>query len=123
MMKEYDHVRQITGEPVRRWFYDDYFDLIVWFKPDGSTFGFELCYDKNGNEKSLRWRASGTFLHSNIDDGESRPFRQKSSPILVKDGQFDSIGIGEKFINASEALPETIRSLILKAIQMDEVMK
>jgi len=31
MLVEHAHVRQIHGEGYRRWFADDYFDLIVWY--------------------------------------------------------------------------------------------
>jgi len=30
MLEESEYVRQVKGEPKRRWFSDDYFDLIVW---------------------------------------------------------------------------------------------
>ena len=31
MLTEIQNARQIAGEGVRRWFTDDYFDLIVWY--------------------------------------------------------------------------------------------
>ena len=31
MLVEYRNVRQIRGEGHRRWFSDEYFDLIVWY--------------------------------------------------------------------------------------------
>jgi hypothetical protein len=30
MLRELSHVRQALEEPRRRWFADDFFDLIVW---------------------------------------------------------------------------------------------
>jgi hypothetical protein len=30
MLRELSHVRQALEEPSRRWFADDFFDLIVW---------------------------------------------------------------------------------------------
>jgi hypothetical protein len=117
MMQECSNVRQILGEPIRRWFSDDYFDLIVWLKPEGSIYSFQLCYDKKGNEKSLRWYESGAYSHCRIDDGEGRSLRHKSAPIDVKDGLFDADVIGERFINAADLLPENIRALIQDTIQ------
>jgi len=117
MMKEVHQVKQNPGEPTRRWFYDDYFDLIVWLTPDGKAYGFQLCYDKKGNERSLTWKSSGHFSHDRIDDGEGRAFRHKSAPIAMKDGLFDATGIGNRFLKASEQLPEDLRSVVLQAIR------
>ena len=36
MLSEDTHVRQIEGEPKRRWFSDYYFDLIVWLESQES---------------------------------------------------------------------------------------
>ncbi len=30
MLKELEDIKQFAGEPKRRWFTDEYFDLIVW---------------------------------------------------------------------------------------------
>lgn len=45
--------RQIEGEPPRQWIADDYFDLCVWYEPNGDLFGFRLCYDKDADERVL----------------------------------------------------------------------
>ena len=37
MLSEDSHVRQPEGEPPRRWFSDDYFDLIVWLDRQESS--------------------------------------------------------------------------------------
>ncbi len=52
MLRELKQVRQHKGEPRRRWFNDDYFDLIVWFSEKDSISGFQLCCDKE--EMSMR---------------------------------------------------------------------
>lgn len=116
MLKELHHVKQHPGEPIRRWFQDEYFDLIVWFTEDGKADGFQLCYDKKGKERSFTWKSSGTYCHDRIDDGESRPFRHKSAPIVVQDGLFDATDIGNRFLKASEQLPPELSSLVREAI-------
>ncbi len=55
MLRELADVRQIPGEPRRRWFADDYFDLIVWFDKRGQIIGFQLCYDLPRDEHALTW--------------------------------------------------------------------
>jgi hypothetical protein len=117
MLQELKHTKQNSGEPFRRWFHDDYFDLIVWFNSDGSARGFQLCYDKKGYERSLSWSTSGTYSHSRIDDGEGRPLRHKSAPIAMADGFFDSAAVTAKFMEESAALPENVRALVLEAIR------
>lgn len=82
-VKEDLHVRQISGERQRRWFYSDDFDLIVWLNGDGAFAGFELCYDKQQAEHSILWDPAGGFRHMAVDDGESRPGRYKATPMHV----------------------------------------
>lgn len=60
-MNEYINVRQIPGEPKRRWFYSKDFDLIVWLSDDQDITGFELCYDKDCNAYSIEWKIPGGF--------------------------------------------------------------
>ena len=96
MLRELADVRQIPGEPRRRWFADDYFDLIVWFNKKGESIGFQLCYDLPGEERALTWHKNTGFSHRRVDDGErQRPY--KATPILVADGSFDDAAVSELF--------------------------
>lgn len=71
MLREIYNPKQYSGEGFRRWFTDDYFDLIVWYKNDRKTIdGFQLCYDKEHKERALTWRSSGSYVHTGVDDGE-----------------------------------------------------
>ena len=115
-MKERLNVRQIPGEARRRWFSSDDFDLIVWFSDEQSCIGFELCYDKRGRERSISWRSGGSFSHMAVDDGESRPGRYKSSPILIPDGIFDAKRIHEDFWQVSHSLPQDIAGYVLQTL-------
>jgi hypothetical protein len=117
MLQELKNAKQNPGDLFRRWYHDDYFDLIVWFDPDGSVHGFQLCYDKTGDERSLTWRATGAYSHDRIDDGEGRPFRHKSAPIVVPDGIFNAPDVVRRFLDESAELPEDVRSLVLEAIR------
>jgi len=55
MLTEIRNARQVEGEGFRRWFTDDYFDLIVWYGDQNAMIGFQLCYDKQGKERALTW--------------------------------------------------------------------
>lgn len=117
MLKEFKDVRQIPNDPPRRWFNDDYFDLIVWLDPDGKPRGFQLCYDRHRHPRALTWTRAGGYKHSGIDDGEIEPGTQKSTPILVADGVFDGPGITGKFEAESAELPADIRDFTLSKLR------
>lgn len=70
MIKEIN-ARQIGGDPDRRWYSSEYFDLIVWFNKGKEIIGFQLCYDKERNERAITWKETVGYLHSQVDDGES----------------------------------------------------
>lgn len=82
MLKEITAIRQISGEPYRRWFEDRDFDLIVWEDARGEVVGFELCYDKRTVPYAVRWEMPTFFRHYRMDEGESRPGKSKASPVL-----------------------------------------
>jgi hypothetical protein len=42
-------------EPRRRWFSDEYFDLVVWQSVGNGIVGFHLCYDKARTERAVSW--------------------------------------------------------------------
>ncbi|UCF98712.1 MAG: hypothetical protein JSV89_04035 [Spirochaetaceae bacterium] len=116
MLWEVRNPRQIKGEGPRRWFTDEYFDLIVWYEKDGAAVrGFQLCYDKGYNERALTWWRDGGFDHRRIDDGEL-PGRMKMTPVLVPDGAFDFTTIAERFQRNSEKIDPEIRSLVYDTV-------
>ena len=112
MLREKEHVRQIKGEPRRRWFYDDFFDLIVWYDTDDSIIGFQLCYQKTGEARALTWFRESGLRHERIDDGESRPAGHALTPVLVPDGVFDREGILALFEKASEEIDHAVTSFV-----------
>jgi len=97
MLQECNNVRQIEDETPRRWFSDEFFDLIVWCDEASEIIGFQLCYDLARRPRAIHWRRETGFAHYRVDDGESRPGKVKSTPILMKDGLFDATGIAERF--------------------------
>ena len=115
-MKERIGVRQIPGEARRRWFSSEDFDLIVWLADEQCCTGFELCYDKRGRERSISWRNPGGFVHMAVDDGEHRPGKHKSSPVLVPDGVFDANRVHSAFREASHSLPADIAAFVLSVL-------
>ncbi len=115
-MKENIHVRQIPGEKKRRWFHSREFDLIVWLEDDETPAGFELCYDKPRQQRSLRWLPQSGFSHTTVDDGEGRPLRHKGSPILQQEVRVDVAGLHAAFAGESALLPREIADYVLRTL-------
>jgi hypothetical protein len=115
MLRELTDVRQVIKEPRRRWFADDYFDLIVWVGKKGEFIGFQLCYDKFGDEHALTWHQKTGFAHHRVDSGElQRPY--KATPILVSDGSLDLVGIFNLFTERSRTIDQKVASFVLGKI-------
>ncbi len=113
MLREIKHIRQISGEPFRRWFSNDIFDLIVWYSSDDEVIGFQLCYRFGSEEKALTWLQKAGFSHSRVDDGERHPGLQKMAPILVPDGTFESQHVLALFEKESKEIdPEVVKVVV-----------
>ncbi len=116
MLREIINPKQYPEEGFRRWFTDDYFDLIVWYRNDRKTIvGFQLTYDKERNERALTWMSTGSYTHMGIDDGEITG-GYKRTPVLVADGAFDKNRIVEKFKKAAGNMDKDIASLVYKRL-------
>jgi hypothetical protein len=116
-MQEQNNVRQIPGESKRRWFYSDDFDLIVWVSETNAPIGFELCYDKQRNQRSIAWNEANGFRHMTVDDGEQRSGRYKASPILVAGGTFEAHNLYKSLLKVSPMLPKDIAMYVLQMMK------
>ena len=123
MLKEITYVRQIAGEPRRRWFEDEYFDLIVWFDAQDAIVEFELCYDKPKNQRALRWERPHAYSHFRVDDGEHHAGRGKASPILLRDPRFDREKVLARFELESTGLEEGISRLVREKLSQCPLRK
>ena len=116
MLKEFMDVRQVNGEPKRRWFSDDFFDLIVWSDESGVITGFQLCYDKENRSRALTWTNKG-YLHHGVSEGEDWIGKPKATPILVPDGAFDKAGIADVFVKASADIDQQVSQFVLEKLE------
>lgn len=113
MLREAKNVMQVPGDLPRRWFCDEFFDLIVWFAPDGSVHGFQLCYDRGSHPRALTWLKDKGYRHDAIDDGEGVMGRHKASPVLTADGVFNSKSVADRLAVSAGALPAEILEIVL----------
>lgn len=95
------------------WLMDRYMDLILWYLPDGGIYGFQLCYDKEGDERSLTWLHTGAFTHTRIDSGESGPMDAKCTPMPVAGGFYDYAGVRREFLNRSVLMDSKLSEFVL----------
>ncbi|MBU1077585.1 MAG: hypothetical protein KKH98_09850 [Spirochaetes bacterium] len=112
MLKEIENVKQDTKNLFRRWFTDDYLDLIIWIEHSNKIFGFQLCYNKGNNEHSLTWDKKNGYRHNRVDDGEVS-YRIKRTPILVSDGYVPLKKIKREFLKRGKKIDKEILSFIL----------
>ena len=116
MLSEIENVKQYDADQHRRWFHDEYFDLYTWETFAGKLLGFQLCYDKHGKQRALRWSPEAGFAHEGIDAPEDKPGRSMSA-IFVADGAFDPDGTGAIFESAAIALPENVKEFVMGRIR------
>jgi len=108
------HVSQKEKNVFRRWFQDEYFDLIVWYDIKNKIIeGIQLCYDKNKDEHAFTWHRSAGFSHHKIDDSRAL-YRHPATPILVNDGVFPFDEIIQKFNSSSECIDKEIKDLVIE---------
>lgn len=71
-LSENTTVRQRPEEGFRRWFLNEYFDLILWYESRGGDLvGFQLCYDRHRDERAFTWetgKQSSHYVSSGADE-------------------------------------------------------
>lgn len=110
-LRELPRVRQVAGEPRRRWFHGHEMDLVLWEGENGEPVGFQLAYDKHRDEHSIAWHAGRGFTHYQVDDGEAQAL-SKEAPLLFRDGAFPRDRVLEQFLAAAAALPPEIAGFV-----------
>jgi hypothetical protein len=115
LLVEIRNTRQIRGEGFRRWFTDEYFDLIVWYDEQRTLVGFQLCYDKEGTERALTWTREHGFQHNRIDAGEVAG-HAKMTPIVVADGAFSRDPVAERFRAESGGIERAVAAFVYESL-------
>lgn len=114
MLKEIPSVRQIPGEPHRRWFHDEGMDLFIW--QQGETIvSLQLSYDKPHRERTLIWHCDRGYRHSRTDEG-LRPGRHPGTPLLVADGAFDMERVAAEFDERAAEMDRSVKAFVLDKI-------
>jgi len=115
MMYEAPDAPSVGDEPKRRWFADDFFDLFVWYNPDGTYFGFQLCYDKRGDQHAFTWRQDSGASHMRVSDGDR--CQRNASEFLVPDGVFSWEAVLSRFQKESQNIGPDIVEMVTDRIR------
>jgi hypothetical protein len=119
-MIEMRNVRQETPGQLRRWFFDDHFDLIAWYKA-GQLLGFQLCYDKPYHEKALTWFQQRGLSHHKVDSGEQSPWHNRSPMLTESDGRTEMGELLDSFRTAHIGVPaELVEAVEIKIREYGE---
>ena len=112
MLTELKGISQKKEKYHRRWFEDGYFELIVWEDDSGGVRGFQLCYERYGNERILTWKDDTGFDHEKIDDSRAMG-SMPATAILVPDGLFPADRIIERFRKSAATIEKGIAEFVL----------
>ena len=116
MLHEIAKPRQVSGEGPGRWFTDPYFDLIVWYERERTVIaGFQLCYDKERDERAVTYRRGQGFDHKRIDYSEVSG-RIKMTLVVVPDGTFNYSTIAERSRRQSQKIEPEVREFVHKML-------
>jgi hypothetical protein len=119
MLREATVIRTEEGQ-IRRWFYDNDFDLIVWLMGDEEEVvdSFELCYEGWKGEAAIQWDLEQGFFEFKVDSGEANPAR-KQTPIFINGIQAEALdpAIFHQFQKVSDDIDPVIREFVLEKLQ------
>jgi hypothetical protein len=105
------------GEPHRRWFRDDFFDLVVWYESD-EILGFQLCYDRLGREHAITWFPDRGFSHDRIDTGDEFPTKTLAPMLVpVTPDSFAHTQIVSRFEAATLSMDPAVRGFVLARLR------
>lgn len=120
MLRELQNVRQVPGEPRRRWFFCHDVDLVVWHDESGAISGFQLAYDKSWNEHSIAWHKERGYSHYVVDDGEPMA-GVNDTPFLHANGPFMRDRVLDQFLALTSEMPADIVAFVAaKLREFDE---
>jgi len=108
-------IRPVLNDLPRKWMIDEQLELIVWYFPDQAIAGFELIYDRNYSEHSLRWMERSGFQHGSLDD-ENSQCGYPQTPLVRDGGTFPKERVMAEFRERSRELPGNLVDFILQKV-------
>jgi len=116
MLQEEARETEEARESRRRWFSDEYFDLVVWLSDSGSIASFELGDEKSRGERAVTWSDDSGYRHFRVDASGDTPMRNRT-PILLPGGPFSKDQVITSFTERSRTLDPAIRAFVLQRLR------
>ena len=117
MLVEIPNVKQYEPNRHRRWFQNTFFDLYVWSNGAGDLLGFQLCYEKGGDQRALRFSRELGFQHEGVDQPEDKPGRSMSA-IFIANGVLDADALCTRFTQDAIEIPTRIREFVIEQLEV-----
>ena len=111
-MREIANVRQVEGEPHRRFFQGSDLELTVWYESAERRriTGFQLCYGTDhSSEHALTWLEGQTASHTAVNNIGGRFY---ASSTLKVNGQINLAHVKKQYGDQLNKLDEPIRDCI-----------
>lgn len=113
MLREIRGVDQKTPGLVKRWFQDEYFDLIAWHDPRGTILRFQLCYARDSRgERVLEWRRGLGFQHLKTEERAAFKAGRDDAWALHLDRPLAAGLLKRRFLAASAEVPELLTEFV-----------
>ncbi len=91
-------------------------DLYIWFDDEGDIIKLQLCYRLGTVENAFTWGFESGYSHDTVDDGDTPRQMLKQTPLLVADGEFNSVAVGMLFSEVGGRLEKQIFEFVRKKI-------
>jgi hypothetical protein len=99
----------------RRWFQCESMDLYTWHSDSGAIIGFQLAYDRRGNQRAITWIDGQGYFHAGIDEGT--PGHIARTPLLKPEGGFDAFRVHTEFLRNAAGLDVEIALLVSQKLR------
>lgn len=110
---EIEGVRQRPEEGFRRWFSNDYFDIVFWYEEEGGEMtGMQFCYGKPHSEKAFTWEKSSRSHHYVSEQRKGAA----ATGILRGDAGAIPQAVMKRFKEESKDIPEDLLAWIIQKI-------
>jgi hypothetical protein len=118
LLREIRGVDQKTPGRTKRWFQDDYFDLIAWHDANGTILRFQLCTARETRaERVLEWRRGLGFQQLRTEDRASFKAGRDDDWALHLDRHFAPGPLRRRFLAAAADMPELLREFVEQKIE------
>ena len=111
-------VRQRPEEGFRRWFLNQYFELIVWYdRQGGDVTGFQLCLDRNRFERAFTWTKEYASTHFVSDAYVEKGVSHLATGILKGAGRTVTQEEKEKLVAEQGELDDELLAFVVDKIE------